>query len=131
MLGGEKRKLVFVIKHELLIVDDQPGIRLLLKDVFMNEGYDVIVAHTGLEALEKINEHSFDLIILDYRLPILTGAEVLQEMIKNKINIPVILMSGLVENIRSDFKQEDMTIKIVAKPFDLTDIIELVKSMII
>lgn len=131
MLGGEKRKLVFVIKHELLIVDDQPGIRLLLKDVFMNEGYDVIVAHTGWEALEKINEHSFDLIILDYRLPILTGAEVLQEMIKNKINIPVILMSGLVENIRSDFKQEDMTIKIVAKPFDLTDIIELVKSMII
>lgn len=122
---------MFVIKHELLIVDDQPGIRLLLKDVFMNEGYDVIVAHTGLEALEKINEHSFDLIILDYRLPILTGAEVLQEMIKNKINIPVILMSGLVENIRSDFKQEDMTIKIVAKPFDLTDIIELVKSMII
>lgn len=129
-VGGVKRRWVLIIKQEILIVDDQPGIRLLLQDVFINEGYGVMVAHTGLEALEKIYEHSFDLVMLDYRLPILNGGEVLQKMTKDQIIIPVILMSGLIENIEGDFRKEDMTIKIVGKPFDLIDLIELVKSMI-
>jgi len=121
---------VFTIKHEILIVDDQPGICLLLKDVFTNEGYDVMLAHTGTEALEKISEHSFDLIMLDYHLPILSGHEILQQMIKKKMIIPVILMSGLIENIQADFSDENITIEIVAKPFNLKEIIGLVKSMI-
>lgn len=121
---------MYVIKHEILIVDDQPGICLLLKDVFTNEGYDVMLAHTGAEALEKIFEQSFDLVMLDYRLPILNGYEILQQMIKNEIMIPVILMSGLIENIQGDFKNENMAIEIIAKPFDLKDVIELVKVMI-
>ncbi len=121
---------MFAIKHEILIVDDQPGICLLLKDVFTNEGYDVELAHTGIEALEKIYKHSFDLVMLDYRLPILSGHEILKKMIKKEIIVPVILMSGLIENIQEDFKEENMAIKIVAKPFNLKEIIELVKSMI-
>lgn len=124
-----KRKWVFAIKH-ILIVDDQPGIRLLLKDVFTNEGYDVMLAHTGIEALEKIYKHSFDLVMLDYRLPILNGHEILAKMIQHEITVPVILMSGLIENIQEDFKAENMTIEMVAKPFNLKEIIELAKSMI-
>jgi two-component system response regulator (stage 0 sporulation protein F) len=122
---------VSVIKHKILIVDDQPGIRLLLMDVFTNEGYEVILAQNGKEALEKISKHKFDLIMLDYRLPILNGHEVLQQMINEKITIPVIMMSGLIENIKEDFKQEDMMIEIVAKPFNIKDICELVKSMLV
>jgi len=125
-----KRKWVFAIKHEILIVDDQPGIRLLLKDVFTEEGYDVMLAHTGTDALEKIYKYSFDLVMLDYRLPILNGDEILKKMIKKEIIVPVILMSGLIEKIQEDFNDENMTIKIVAKPFNLVEIIELVKSMI-
>lgn len=125
-----KRKWVFAIKQEILIVDDQPGIRLLLKDVFTNEGYDVVLAHTGMDALEKIYKYSFDLVMLDYRLPILNGDEILRKMIKREIIVPVILMSGLIEKIQEDFMEENMTIEIVAKPFNLIEIIELVKSMI-
>lgn len=121
---------MFAIKHEILIVDDQPGIRLLLKDVFTNEGYDVMLAHTGIEALEKIYGHSFDLVMLDYRLPLLNGDEILQQMINKKIIVPVILMSGLIENIPGDFNEENMPVEIVAKPFNLKEIIKLVKSMI-
>lgn len=125
-----KRKRVFAIKHEILIVDDQPGIRLLLKDVFTNEGYNVMLSETGADALEKIYKHSFDLVMLDYRLPILNGDEILEKMIKRDIIVPVILMSGLIEKIQEDYEEQHMTIEVVAKPFNLIEIIELVKSMI-
>jgi len=125
-----KRKQVLAIKQEILIVDDQPGIRLLLKDVFTNEGYDVMLSGTGTDALEKICKYSFDLVMLDYRLPILNGDEILKKMVKRGIIVPVILMSGLIEKIQEDFEEENMTIEVVAKPFNLIEIIELVKSMI-
>jgi len=125
-----KRKRVLAIKHEILIVDDQPGIRLLLKDVFTNEGYDVMLSGTGADALEKLCKYSFDLVMLDYRLPIVNGDEILKKMVKREILIPVILMSGLIEKIQEDFKEENMTVEVVAKPFNLIEIIELVKTMI-
>lgn len=121
---------MLAIKHEILIVDDQPGIRLLLKDVFTNEGYNVMLSGTGTDALEKICKYPFDLVMLDYRLPILNGDEILKKMVKREILVPVILMSGLIEKIQKNYKEENMTIEVVAKPFNLIEIIELVKSMI-
>lgn len=120
-----------MMKDEILVVDDQAGIRLLLTDIFTSEGYQVTSAETGKEALEKIYQHSFDLIILDYRLPILNGGEILQQMREDQKMIPVILMSGLIENIKEEFIKDDMIIELVAKPFNIKDICDLVKSMLI
>lgn len=120
---------MFLIKHKILIVDDQPGIRLLLQDVFTNEGYGVILADTGMLALERIYEHSFDLVILDYNLPLMNGRRILDKIPKEKSMIPIIVMSGLIENIQRDFRQ-DINVELIAKPFDIKEMIELVKTLI-
>src|SRR5699024_7873972 len=109
------------MKRKILVVEDQAGIRLLLSDALENIGYSVAVAETGKEGLEKVTQCSFDLIILDYQLPYMNGLEVIAEMEKNQLNTPVIFMSGLIESIQKDEKQQMMIVQWVAKPFNIQE----------
>ena len=118
------------MKRRILIVDDQPGIRLLLTDVFLSEGYEVSVATTGIEALKKTQNHSFDLILLDYRLPIINGVEVIKQMMQDNNETPVILMSGLIEGLREELLHRKDGLAIVSKPFNIKDLRELANSLI-
>lgn len=119
------------MKKKLLIVDDQPGIRLLLTDVFTEEGYQIETAKTGQEAIEKMLAQTFDLILLDYRLPILDGKQVMQKMKQAQLDVPVILMSGLIEEIDKTLDRGNMIIKTIEKPFSINDIRKLAKKLIV
>lgn len=118
------------MRSEILVADDQLGIRLLLTDVFTNIGYHVSVAETGEEALGKIYDRSFDLILLDYRLPIINGQEIIQQMLNDEIQTPIILMSGLVESIEREQFKESMIRGMLAKPFDIADVCNLVQDVL-
>ena len=115
------------MKHKLLIVDDQPGIRMLLSDILQTKGYEVEEAQTGKEAIDKVNQTSYDLIILDYKLPVVDGAQFIEYLNTNRINSRIILMSGLVENISKEIKKCDIVKEIVAKPFNVNDFYDIVK----
>ena len=117
------------MKKNLLIVDDQPGIRLLLMDIFKNEGYHVETAKTGKEAFEKISTNTFDLMMLDYRLPIMDAQQVIEKMKQEQIVVPVIIMTGLIEEMDEQFKKETDMLKVVAKPFDVGDICTLAEQL--
>ncbi|WP_085994019.1 response regulator [Oceanobacillus senegalensis] len=116
-------------EFSVLVVDDQAGIRLLLTDVLENEGYHVQEATTGKEALEKIHNVHFDMMILDYKLPIVDGAEVLQKMEKENIELPSIVMSGLAESISLELERYQNVKKILAKPFNVHEVLEEVKAI--
>ncbi|WP_106496009.1 response regulator [Lentibacillus sp. Marseille-P4043] len=118
------------MRREILIVDDQPGIRLLLQEVFINEGYQVETANTGKEALEKIHSNTFDLIMLDYKLPIVDGAEVLQRLEEQGITTPAILMSGLAEGLVKESEKYSMVQEVIAKPFNIQDVCSTVKTLL-
>lgn len=117
------------MKKNLLIVDDQPGIRLLLMDIFKNEGYHVETAKTGKEAFEKISTNTFDLMMLDYRLPIMDAQQVIEKMKQEQIVVPVIIMTGLIEEMDEQLKKETDMLKVVAKPFDVGDICTLAEQL--
>lgn len=119
------------MKHKLLIVDDQPGIRMLLSDILQSEGYEVEEAQTGKEAIDKANQTTYDLIILDYKLPVVDGAQFIEYLTKNHINSPIILMSGLVENISKEIKEKDIVKEIIAKPFDVNDFCSIVQRILL
>lgn len=119
------------MKGQILIVDDQLGIRLLLTDIFTSEGYEVITAETGQEALEKIKKYAFDLMILDHSLPIYDGQEVLRQMRTDEIKVPVILMSGFVDHLKQELLKDDLVIEIVTKPFDIKNMSKIVQTAII
>jgi len=68
----------------ILVVDDQETIRHLLCEVLSRMGHDVSEAGDGVEALNLCEEHTFDLLVLDYRMPDMDGLEV-AERLKGKI----------------------------------------------
>lgn len=63
---------------KILIVDDQPGIRIVLQEVLKNEGYEIQTAGSGLEAIELIKNEDFDALLTDMKLPGMNGVEILQ-----------------------------------------------------
>ncbi|WP_077324094.1 response regulator [Virgibacillus siamensis] len=115
--------------NEILVVDDKPEICLLLTELLENKGYGITTAENGKVALDKIYKKSFNLIILDYYLPILNGYEVIERLKYDKFTIPIILMTGLPEGI-NESKKNSLIIDTVAKPFNIQYISDLVKSII-
>ncbi|WP_430786381.1 response regulator [Virgibacillus flavescens] len=118
------------MKKHILVVDDQPGICLLLYEVFTNEGYQVTTANTGKEAIEQMQTRNFDLIMLDYKLPVMDGLDVLRQMEKENIDLPSILMSGLAEEISKEGEECLLVKHILAKPFNIMDVCKLVNDII-
>jgi DNA-binding response OmpR family regulator len=84
-------------KKHILLVDDEEGIRLLYREEFEEEGYDVATASNGEEALEKFSQESPDLVILDINMPGMNGIEVLRRMKEINPELPVILSSAYQE----------------------------------
>ena len=78
----------------VMIVDDEPSILHSLSGILSDEGYEVITASNGYEALKRIEHESPDLVLLDIWMPGLDGIETLKEIKKNNPVIQVIIMTG-------------------------------------
>jgi len=79
---------------KLLVVDDEPNIRLLYAQELSDEGYQVTTAATAIEAVEKLKGTSFDLAVLDIKLKNESGIELLQRIVKERHDLPVILCTA-------------------------------------
>jgi two-component system, response regulator, stage 0 sporulation protein F len=82
---------------KILLVDDEEGIQLLYQEEFQDEGYEVISAFTGEEALEKFKTEVPDLVILDIQMPGMNGIEVLRQMKMVAPQLPIILSTAYHE----------------------------------
>ena len=82
---------------KILVVDDEIDIVNLLIDDLSDEGFDVISAHNGLEALAEIYREQPDVVLLDLMMPVLNGYEVLQELRRNPKtkSLPVIMLTAV------------------------------------
>ncbi len=85
----------------ILLVDDEEHIRLLFKEELEEEGYAIDLASNGYEALDKIKSDSFDLVVLDIKMPGMDGIQTLNEIKKLNKDQRVILCSAYGE-----FKQD-------------------------
>ena len=81
---------------KLLVVDDEELIRNVIKEYSNIEGYDVIEASDGIEALKKLKENDVDLVILDVMMPNLDGFSTCEQIKKIK-NIPILMLSARSE----------------------------------
>ncbi|WP_010099476.1 response regulator [Ornithinibacillus scapharcae] len=118
------------MKRKILIVDDEIGIRLLLEDLLASEQYEVRTAENGKEALELVKIHNFDLLLIDYKLPIMDGIEVMKQIEKENIVLDTIVMSGLVENIQEDTYALKNVKKVLSKPFDVLEVRNFVNQLL-
>ena len=105
---------------KILLVDDDESIQLLYQEEFTEEGYLVVSALNGDEALEIFSKESPDLVILDIQMPGLNGIEVLRQIKMLKADTPVILSSAYHEYKQDlgSWASDDY----VVKSSDMTDL---------
>ena len=88
------KKIAFQQVSKILVVDDQDFLREMLCDYLRNKGFEIYQAKNGQEAIELAREQSFDGILMDVRMPEVSGITALKQMQEDGIKTPVILMSG-------------------------------------
>lgn len=113
---------------KILVVDDEQHIRLLYKQELSEDGYEVILAENGKECLQKLDEETPDVVVLDVRMPVMDGIETLGKIINKKKDIPVILNTAY-----SSYKDDFMTWAAeayVVKSFNLAELKEKIKEII-
>jgi CheY-like chemotaxis protein len=82
---------------KILIVEDDEAQRFLYHEELVEEGYEVVLAKNGLEALKCLEETPFDLIVLDIRMPEMDGTEALGKIASRYKETPVILHTAYPE----------------------------------
>lgn len=86
---------------KILIVDDDQHIRRLYKEELEDEGYEVVIASTGAEALALFEKENPDLVTLDILMPDMDGIKVLRQMKEKKPRLPIIMSTAY--DYRDDF----------------------------
>jgi len=79
---------------KILVVDDEPGLRLLYSAELEDEGYQVVSAANCSEAAEALEKEAIDLVVLDIQIKKESGLEMLQKIVKERSGLPVILCSA-------------------------------------
>ena len=88
------------MNEKVLVVDDDPGIVRLMERFLKREGYEVITATNGVQALKKASSEKLNLIVLDLMLPGVDGFEVCHRLREepNTADVPIIVLSGKGED---------------------------------
>lgn len=115
---------------KILIVEDEPSMRLGLKDNLEFESYEVEVAIDGQEGLNKIQSNDFDLIILDVMMPKMSGFDVCKAMRKMGVTTPIIFLTAKSEEIDKVLGLELGADDYLTKPFSLRELIARVKAIL-
>ncbi len=79
---------------KILVVDDEPGLRLLYAAELADEGYQVVTAENCSEAAAALEKEAIDLVVLDIQIKQESGLEMLQQIVKERSGLPVILCSA-------------------------------------
>lgn len=115
---------------KILIVDDQYGIRILLNEVFQKAGYQTFQAANGFQALEIVDKHKPDLVLLDMKIPGMDGIEILKRMRVVEPDIRVIIMTAYGELDMIQEAKDLGALTHFAKPFDIDEIRDAVRKYI-
>src|SRR5690606_3378747 len=112
------------MKRILLIVDDQTGIRVLLSEVFKEEGYRTVQAPNGKQAIAIIKKEAPELVLLDMKIPGMDGLEILKRVKAINPSIRVIMMTAYGELDMINEAKQCGAIMHFTKPFDIDEIRE-------
>jgi DNA-binding response OmpR family regulator len=115
---------------KILIIEDDPGILLSLKDEFESEGYTVSTAEDGEKGLEIAKKQKPDLIILDIMLPVLDGYEVCKRLRMEGDTTPIIMLTVKDKEIDRVLGLELGADDYVTKPFSLRELMARVKAVL-
>jgi two-component system response regulator VicR len=121
------RRTPNIMAKKILVVDDEKPISDIVKFNLTKEGYDVVTAYDGAEALEKVTAENPDLILLDLMLPKIDGLEVAREVRKDH-DTPIIMLTAKDSEIDKVLGLEMGADDYVTKPFSNRELVARVKA---
>jgi DNA-binding NtrC family response regulator len=126
-----KRKDIVSLRRgteTVLVVDDEPTVKALARDVLKRYGYAVLTADGGEEAIEMFRQRSgeIDAVILDMVMPTMDGREVFRRLQEIKPGVKVIVSSGYSHDRDADDLLEQGALSFVQKPFRIAELVRVV-----
>ncbi len=117
-----------MIKPKVLVVDDNKDIRWLIKAILEENSLSVDIAYDGESALNKINKHSYAVMVSDYELPDISGLTVLKEAHQIRPSLQTIMISAYGnESVRARAKELG-AYAFLDKPFNIDELVRIIKK---
>src|SRR5881227_2384004 len=113
----------------ILLVDDERSVQTLLTYPLRKDGYEVVTASTGQEALERFRDGSFDLVVLDVMLPQVDGFAVCREL-RARSAVPIIMLTAKAEEFDKVLGLELGADDYITKPFSMREFRSRVKAVL-
>ena len=113
--------------EHILVVDDDPTIRETVIDILDSEGYSTEAASNGAEALQAIERTRPALVLLDMRMPVLSGWDFAREVRERGLHLPIVVMTAARDARR--WAAEIDAAGYLPKPFDLPDLLTAVERL--
>ena len=113
----------------ILLVDDEQSIQTLLSYPLQKDGYDVVRAGDGREALDRFEEQPFDLVVLDLMLPRIDGLEICRRL-RSRSSVPIIMLTAKSEEIDKVLGLELGADDYITKPFSMREFRSRVKAVL-
>lgn len=114
---------------KILVADDEDILRILIADT-LEDDFTVEEAEDGKEALQKIRENDYDLIVLDYMMPYMTGLEVLEEVRKDGNDTRVLMLTAKAQDADREQAIQKGADFFMSKPFSPMELLELVEKIL-
>ncbi len=111
-----------------MVVDDAERFLMILQEELTTRGFSILTASNGKKALEVLQSTQVDVVVTDFKMPEMNGMELIDEMRKNQLNMPVIVMSAYLEP-----GQESAFIKLgasgfIPKPLTVGGLLDLIRG---
>ncbi len=117
--------------QSILVVDDEASIRRTLREILEYEGLKVDEARDGVEALRKVRAHSYDVALLDIKMPRKDGLETLAELVERWPELPVIMISGHADVKTAVEATRTGAFHFIEKPPDLHQLLVTIRSALV
>lgn len=114
----------------VLVVDDEPALRKVVRDAFEREGHEVVAAIDGQEALERFEEGGFDLVVTDLAMPRVGGLELVQEIRRRKAAVPILVLTVKNEEREKVRLLDAGADDFVTKPFGVAELLARARALL-
>ncbi|ASA22812.1 response regulator transcription factor [Paenibacillus donghaensis] len=117
---------------KVMVVDDEEVLRMLISDTLEDlEGVEIHTADNGVEALAKLSAASYDLVILDYMMPEMTGIEVLNQLDGEvKQATPILMLTAKAQEVDRNRAKEAGARYFMPKPFSPMELLQIVEGIL-
>lgn len=112
----------------ILVADDEPSMRLNIAELLHDEGYRILEAANGVEAIRLTNSHTPDVILMDVKMPEMNGITTLKNLKKHHPDIPVIIFTAFGSNEKPIEAMKAGAFDYMEKPFDIDELLSIIRK---